>query len=174
MLPEGSQSSNFITIEETFYIENIGKGFKEYILKDVYQDWLESKKVKPKETKLERRMRYSLLMKENGWTRAELSRQLGVSRAWVTMTLGWYLKAGSNPSISTRIYKPCSFGAWCYFCIIINLFNKNTLGFVLFTVFQSIRNIILFYQKMLSIASSVCAKRLIWINLKYRVNIKVL
>ena len=88
LLPEGSQSSNFITIKETFYIENIGKGFKEYILKDVYQDWLESKKVKPKETKLERRMRYSLLMKENGWTRAELSRQLGVSRAWVTMTLG--------------------------------------------------------------------------------------
>jgi DnaJ-domain-containing protein 1 len=88
MLPEGSKSSNFITIEETFYIENIGKGFKEYILKDVYQDWLESKKVKPKETKLERRMRYSLLMKENGWTRAELSRKLGVSRAWVTMTLG--------------------------------------------------------------------------------------
>ena len=87
-LPEGSQSSNFITIEETFYIENIGKGFKEYILKDVYQDWQKSKQVKPKETKLERRMRYSLLMKENGWTRAELSRQLGVSRAWVTMTLG--------------------------------------------------------------------------------------
>ena len=88
MLPEGSQYSNFITIKEAFYIENIGRGFKEYILKDVYQDWLESKKVKPKETNLERRMRYSLLMKENGWTRAELSRQLGVSRAWVTMILG--------------------------------------------------------------------------------------
>ena len=88
VLPEGSQSSNFITIKETFYIENIGKGIKEYILKDIYQDWQESKKVKPKETKLERRMRYSLLMKENGWTRAELSRKLGVSRAWVTMTFG--------------------------------------------------------------------------------------
>ena len=87
-LPEGSQYSNFITIKETFYIENIGRGFKEYILNDVYQDWLKSKTVKSKETKLERRMRYSLLMKENGWTRAELSRQLGVSRAWVTMTLG--------------------------------------------------------------------------------------
>ena len=34
-LPEGTQYSNFITIKETFYIENIGKGFKEYILKDV-------------------------------------------------------------------------------------------------------------------------------------------
>ena len=78
MLSEGSQYSNFITIKETFYIENIGRGLKEYILKDVYQDWLESNKVKPKETKLERRKRYSLLMKENGWTRAELSRQLGV------------------------------------------------------------------------------------------------
>ena len=88
VLSYGSQSSNFITIKETFYIENIGKGFKEYILKDIYQDWLESKQVKPKETKLERQKRYSLLMKENGWTRAELSRQLGVSRAWVTMTLG--------------------------------------------------------------------------------------
>ena len=87
-LPYGFQYSNFITIKETFYIENIGRGFKEYILKDVYQDWQESKKVKPKETKLERRKRYSLLMKENGWTRAELSRQLGVSKAWVTMTIG--------------------------------------------------------------------------------------
>lgn len=88
MLPEGSQYSNFITIKETFYIENIGRGLKEYILKDVYQNWLESNKVKPKETKLERRERYSLLMKKNGWTRAELSRQLGDSRAWVTMILG--------------------------------------------------------------------------------------
>ena len=86
-LPYGSQYSNFITIKETFYIDNIGRGFKEYILKDIYQDWLESKKVKPKETKLERRKRYSLLLKENSWTWAELSRQLGVIRAWVTMTL---------------------------------------------------------------------------------------
>ena len=45
--------------------------------------------VKPiKEPNLERRKKYSLLMKENGWTKAELSRKLEVSRAWVTMTLG--------------------------------------------------------------------------------------
>ena len=110
----GAGHLNFITIKETFYIENIGKGFKEYILKDVYQDWQESKKVKPKETKLERRKRYSLLMKENGWTRAELSRKLGVSRAWVTMTLGWYLNLPPRHWI-----KKASFIETFLFCIFI-------------------------------------------------------
>jgi len=30
---------------------------------------------------------YERLMQENGWSRAELARQLGVSRAWVTTVL---------------------------------------------------------------------------------------
>ena len=40
-----------------------------------------------RETKAERATRYQRLMEENGWTRAELARQLGVSRAWVTKVL---------------------------------------------------------------------------------------
>ena len=36
------------------------------------------------ETKEERATRFQQLMDENGRTRAELARQLGVSRAWVT------------------------------------------------------------------------------------------
>ncbi|MEE9465109.1 MAG: helix-turn-helix transcriptional regulator [Candidatus Neomarinimicrobiota bacterium] len=31
--------------------------------------------------------RFQRLMDENGWSRAELARQLGVSRAWVTKVL---------------------------------------------------------------------------------------
>ncbi len=34
-----------------------------------------------------RRIEYEHLMQENNWTRAELARQLGVSRVWVTTAL---------------------------------------------------------------------------------------
>jgi len=34
-----------------------------------------------------RKERFKRLMKENNWTKAELSRELNISRAWVTMTL---------------------------------------------------------------------------------------
>ena len=40
-----------------------------------------------RETKEERAARSQRLMEENGWSRAELARQLGVSRAWVTKVL---------------------------------------------------------------------------------------
>ena len=76
-------NANYFTLKVVAYSYRQG-----LLLEDDYT-FILSSTVKPsKETKLERRMRYSLLMKENGWTRAELSRQLGVSRAWVTMTLG--------------------------------------------------------------------------------------
>ncbi len=76
-------NANYFTFKVVAYSYRQG-----LLLEDDYT-FILSSTVKPsKETKLERRMRYSLLMKENGWTRAELSRQLGVSRAWVTMTLG--------------------------------------------------------------------------------------
>ena len=76
-------NANYFTFKVVAYSYRRG-----LLLEDDYT-FILSSTVKPsKETKLERRMRYSLLMKENGWTRAELSRQLGVSRAWVTMTLG--------------------------------------------------------------------------------------
>lgn len=37
-----------------------------------------------RETKAKRVVRFQRLMDENDWTRAELARQLSVSRAWVT------------------------------------------------------------------------------------------
>ncbi|MFC1547045.1 helix-turn-helix domain-containing protein [Candidatus Neomarinimicrobiota bacterium] len=40
-----------------------------------------------RETKEERAARFQRLMDDNGWSRAELARQLGVSRAWVTKVL---------------------------------------------------------------------------------------
>ncbi|MFC1482119.1 helix-turn-helix domain-containing protein [Candidatus Neomarinimicrobiota bacterium] len=43
---------------------------------------------KPKrETKEERAARFQQLMDDYDWTRAELAKQLGVSRAWVTKVL---------------------------------------------------------------------------------------
>ena len=45
-------------------------------------------KVKPKkETMIERKIRYQKLIDKYNWSRSELSRQLGVSTAWVSMVL---------------------------------------------------------------------------------------
>ena len=50
--------------------------------------YLQNHPPKPKrETKADRAVRFRRLMEDNGWTRAELARQLGVSRAWVTKVL---------------------------------------------------------------------------------------
>ncbi|MFC1565637.1 helix-turn-helix domain-containing protein [Candidatus Neomarinimicrobiota bacterium] len=40
-----------------------------------------------RESKKERKVRFIKLLKKNNWTQAELSRHLGVSRAWVTKVL---------------------------------------------------------------------------------------
>ena len=47
-----------------------------------------------RDTMEERAVRFQQLMDENDWTRAELARQLGVSRAWVTKVL--------RPGVSAR------------------------------------------------------------------------
>jgi len=45
-------------------------------------------KVKPKtESMAERKMRFQILIDENNWSRSELSRELGVSTAWVSIVL---------------------------------------------------------------------------------------
>ena len=65
-------NANYFTFKVVAYSYRRG-----LLLEDDYTFILTST-VKPiKETNLERRKRNSLLMKENGWTRAELSRQLG-------------------------------------------------------------------------------------------------
>ena len=44
--------------------------------------------IKPKrETKIERKQRFEDLVNKNGWSRAELARHLGSSRAWVTKVM---------------------------------------------------------------------------------------
>jgi len=51
--------------------------------------WLTLQEVREKEKRqrLARAREYQGLMDKNGWTRAELARQLGVSRSWVTMVI---------------------------------------------------------------------------------------
>jgi hypothetical protein len=72
-----------------FIFKVVAYSYKRGLLLEDDYTFISSSTIKPcKETKLERRKRYSLLMKENSWTKAELARQLGVSRAWVTMTVG--------------------------------------------------------------------------------------
>lgn len=39
------------------------------------------------ESKTERKKRFIKLMKRNSWTRADLARYLGVSRAWISKVL---------------------------------------------------------------------------------------
>jgi len=44
--------------------------------------------IKPKrESKTERKQRFEDLVNKHGWSRAELARHLGYSRAWVTKVL---------------------------------------------------------------------------------------
>lgn len=80
-------NSNFLTFSESFYIKrykNIG-----------YRYHLGGEDTSPptthsRESKVERKERFTKLMMENNWTRAELSRHLGVSRAWISKVLKHY------------------------------------------------------------------------------------
>ena len=59
--------------------------------------YLQNQPPKPRhDTMAERAARFKRLMDENDWTRAELARQLGVSRAWVTKVLN-LRSYGSGP-----------------------------------------------------------------------------
>ena len=51
--------------------------------------WLTLQEIREqeKQQRLVRAKEYQGLLDENGWTRSELARQLGVSRAWVTTVL---------------------------------------------------------------------------------------
>ncbi len=51
--------------------------------------WLTLQEVREKEKqqRLARAKEYQEILDKNGWTRAELARQLGVSRVWVTTVL---------------------------------------------------------------------------------------
>ncbi len=77
-------NSNFLVFSESFYIERFSnKGYRYYLGKEAKQ----APPIKTSESKTERKKRYIKLMKMNNWTRAELARNLGVSRVWVTKVL---------------------------------------------------------------------------------------
>ncbi len=79
-LPKHNNFSNFFVIE-------IPVVFRRYFSLDK-ETYIANLPPKPKRETMEARAhRFQRLMDENGWSRAELARQLGVSRAWVTKVL---------------------------------------------------------------------------------------
>ena len=77
-------NSNFLVFSESFYIERFSnKGYRYYLGKETIQP----SPISRSDSKLARKKRYIKLMKKNNWTRAELARHLGVSRAYVSNVL---------------------------------------------------------------------------------------
>jgi len=82
LYPGTEENTNYFTFNLRGYMYK-------YKLVNTFKYTTESApKVKPKkETMIERKIRYQKLIDENNWSRSELSRQLGVSTAWVSMVL---------------------------------------------------------------------------------------
>ena len=80
-LPKHNKFSNFFVVEiPVVFSRNF------FLDKEAY---IANLPLKPKrETKEERAARFQRRMDDSGWTREELARQLGVSRAWITKVLG--------------------------------------------------------------------------------------
>ena len=77
-------NSNFLVFSESFYIKRFSnKGYRYHLGQEVIQPSVTI----ISELKTDRKKRYIKLMKRNNWTRAELARHLGVSRAWITKVL---------------------------------------------------------------------------------------
>jgi hypothetical protein len=71
---------------ESFYIKRFkNKGYRYHLGKETKQP----SPINTSESKLVRKKRYINLMKKNNWTRAELARNLGVSRVWVMKVLNY-------------------------------------------------------------------------------------
>ena len=82
MYPGTNDNTNYYSFRLTGYM------YKYNLLDErQYTLVLPSIKKPKKETMGERKVRFQKLMDENGWSRSELSRQLGVSTAWVSMVL---------------------------------------------------------------------------------------
>lgn len=77
-------NSNFLVFSESFYIRRYkNKGYRYYLGRETKQ----SHHTNTSESKADRKDRFIKLLNKNNWTRAELSRHLGVSRAWVSRVL---------------------------------------------------------------------------------------
>jgi hypothetical protein len=71
----------------TFPVNAYSQG-RNLILEDEYFAILRSKKKQEMETAEERKLRFLHLLNKHNFTRANLARHLGCSRAWVTKVLG--------------------------------------------------------------------------------------
>ena len=77
-------NSNFLVFSESFYITRYkNKGYQYHLGKETKQP----PPINTSDSKTDRKKQYIKLMKKNNWTKAELARHLGVSRAWVTKVL---------------------------------------------------------------------------------------
>lgn len=92
----GKLRAGFSSLQDTLRASNDNSNFFEVEIPVVFRRYffldrdlyLQNRPPKPhRETTEERAARFKQLMDENDWTRAELARQLGVSRAWVTKVL---------------------------------------------------------------------------------------
>ena len=78
------RDSNFLVFSEPFYIKRFkNKGYRYYL----GREGTSPPPINTRESKADRKKRYNELMKKNNWTRAELSRYLGVSRVWISKVL---------------------------------------------------------------------------------------
>jgi predicted HTH transcriptional regulator len=62
----------------TFY-RTLGNGRIKLSREDLMRDW--------RETSIRRAEEYKIIMSERDWSKAQLSRHLGVSRSWITQIL---------------------------------------------------------------------------------------
>ena len=82
LYPGTEENTNYFTFNLTGYM------YKYKLVNTFKYTTASAPKVKPKkETMIERKIRYQKLIDEHNWSRSELSRQLGVSTAWVSMVL---------------------------------------------------------------------------------------
>jgi transcriptional regulator of acetoin/glycerol metabolism len=84
LFPTSMTNSNFLVFSESFYIERCSnKGYRYYLGQETKQP----PPTNTRESKTDRKKRFIKLMTANNWTRAELAKHLGVSRAWITKVL---------------------------------------------------------------------------------------
>jgi transcriptional regulator with GAF, ATPase, and Fis domain len=74
-------NSNFLVFSESFHIKRFkNKGYQYHLGREGTSPLTTN----TRESKSQRKDRFIKLMKKNNWTRAELARHLGVSRAWIS------------------------------------------------------------------------------------------
>ena len=77
-------NSNFLIFSESFYIKRFkNKGYQYHLDRETEQPH----PINTGKSNKDRKDRFIKLLKVNKWTRSELARYLGASRAWVSKVL---------------------------------------------------------------------------------------